>query len=412
MFRITSLFRRYPIQFWLMFIGLIVSSTGTTMVWPFLTIYASEKLLLPMAAVTSLMTFNSVSGFVASVAAGALVDRFGRKGMMVIGLFGMAVVYLGYIFVVEFWQFALIMFLSGAFSPLYRVGTDAIVADVIPPEDRTQAYSLIRMGRNVGVALGPILGGLVLSRSYNIGFVTASAALAFFGLLTTVFLKETLQLQEGKPRETLQDQFRVISQALRNKAFSRMLGSFTLMEICATLMWVVLAVYIKQNYGIVEARFSWIPTTNALMVIFLQVAITRITTRHSPTKIMPVGASFYPVAMLLVAFSTNFWGFLLAMVIMTFGELITAPTATAYVANLAPPDQRGRYLGFFGLSWYIALSVGPMGAGFLSDNISTLAPWYAGAVVGVLAVLSFFSLHRLETKSKVVAAIEQQAQEL
>ena len=399
MFRVTTIFRRYPFQFWLMFLGLIISSTGTTMVWPFLTIYTSEKLLLPLAAVTSLMTFNSVSGFVSSVIAGSLVDRFGRKGMMVIGLFGMAIVYLGYIFASEFWHFALLMLLSGSFNPLYRVGTDAIVADMIAPEERTQAYSLIRMGRNVGVALGPILGGLVLSRSYNIGFIAASVALTFFGLLTIFFLKETLQRNSNQHHDSLRDQLRVISEALRNKAFSRMVGSFTLMEICATLMWVVLAVYIKQNYGIAEAQYSWIPTTNALMVILLQVAITRITQKHSPTKVMPIGAAFYPVAMLLVAFSGNFWGFLLAMIVMTFGELITAPTATAYVANLAPPDQRGRYLGFFGLAWYVALSIGPMGAGFLSDNLSIHAPWFAGAIVGVVAVLSFLSLRKLETQT-------------
>ena len=399
MVRISTILRRYPFQFWLMFFGLIVSSTGTTMVWPFLTIYASEKLLLPLAAVTSLMTFNSVSGFASSVVAGSLVDRFGRKGMMVIGLFGMAIVYLGYISAVEFWQFALLMFLSGVFNPLYRVGTDAIVADMIAPENRTQAYSLIRMGRNVGVALGPILGGLVLSRSYSIGFVAASVTLIFFGLLTVFFLKETLQHDENQPHDNLQDQLRVISQALRNKAFARMVASFTLMEFCATLMWVVLAVYIKQNFGINEAQYSWIPTTNALMVICFQVLITRVTQRHSPTKVMPIGAAFYPVAMLLVAFSSNFWGFLSAMVIMTLGELITAPTATAYVANLAPPDQRGRYLGFFGLSWYIALAVGPMGAGVLSDNISIQSPWFAGGIIGVIAVLSFLSLRKLETRA-------------
>ncbi len=64
------------------------------------------------------------------------------------------------------------------------------------------------------------------------------------------------------------------------------------------------------------------------------------------------------------------------MVVMTFGELITAPpTATAYVANLAPPaDQRGRYLGFFGLNWFIALSIGPMGAGILTDKFSIQTP--------------------------------------
>lgn len=398
MHRVSSIFRRYPFQFWLMLMGLVISTTGTTMVWPFLTIYASEKLLLPLAAVTSLMTFNSVSGFVSSVIAGSLVDRFGRKGMMVIGLFGMAIVYLGYMPAREFWQFALLMLLSGSFNPLYRVGTDAIVADMIEPENRTQAYSLVRMGRNVGVALGPILGGLVLSRSYNIGFITASIALTLFGLLTIFFLKETLQRDPNRHHDSLRDQLRVISEALRNKAFSRMVGSFTLMEICATLMWVVLAVYIKQNYGIGEAQYSWIPTTNALMVIFLQVLITRLTQKHSPTRVMPVGAAFYAVAMLLVALSGNFWGFLLAMIIMTFGELITAPTAMAYVANLAPADQRGRYLGFFGLAWYVALSIGPMGAGFLSDNISIHAPWFAGAIVGVISVLSFLSLRRLETQ--------------
>ncbi len=397
MLRVNAVFRRYPFQFWLMFFGLIISSTGTTMVWPFLTIYASEKLLLPLAAVTSLMTFNSVSGLISSIVAGSLVDRFGRKGMMVIGLLGMAVVYLGYIPAIEFWQFALLMLLSGIFNPLYRVGTDAIVADMIEPENRTQAYSLTRMGRNVGVALGPILGGLVLSRSYNIGFISASVALTFFGLLTIIFLKETLQRDEGKSKDSLRDQLKVVSQALQNKAFTRMIASFTMMDICATLMWVVLAVYIKQNFGIGEAQYSWIPTTNALMVIFLQVAITRVSQRHSPTRVMPVGAAFYAIAMIFVAVSSSFWGFLLAMIIMTFGELVAVPTATAYVANLAPPDQRGRYLGFFGLTWYIALSVGPMGAGFLSDKIGIQAPWFAGAVVGMIAVLMFLSLRKLET---------------
>lgn len=398
MHNIKILYRRYPFQFWLMFLGLIVSSTGTTMVWPFLTIYASEKLLMPMAAITSLMTFNSVSGFASNVVAGSLVDRFGRKSIMVIGLFGMALVYLLYIFVAEYWQFALLMLLSGIFNPLYRVGTDASVADMVPPEDRTQAYSLVRMARNVGVALGPILGGVVLSRSYTIGFVSATVALVFFGFLTLFFLKETLQREEAKVHENFRDQMVVIREAFRNNAFSKMVLSFTLMEICATLIWVFLSVYIKNNFGISESQYSWIPTTNALMVIFIQVGINRIVARQEPTKVMPIGAAFYPLSMLIVALSRNFWGFLLAMVVLTIGELITAPTATAYVANIAPPEQRGRYLGYFGLTWYAALSIGPMGAGFLTDNISTTAPWYAGVIVGILAVISYLSLHKNKAK--------------
>ena len=124
-----------------------------------------------------------------------------------------------FIFLWEYWQFALLMLLSGIFNPLYRVGTDASVADMVPPEDRTQAYSLVRMARNVGVALGPILGGVVLSRSYTIGFVSATVALVFFGFLTFFFLKETLHREEGKVHESFRDQMVVIREAFRNVHF-------------------------------------------------------------------------------------------------------------------------------------------------------------------------------------------------
>ena len=92
----------YPAQFWLVFIGLVISSTGTTMIWPFLLIYVSEKLSLPMAAVTSLMTLNSLAGLASSIVAGSLIDRFGRRVMMALGLFGSALVYAGYLFASSF----------------------------------------------------------------------------------------------------------------------------------------------------------------------------------------------------------------------------------------------------------------------------------------------------------------------
>jgi len=152
--------RHFPSQFWLMFAGLVISTTGTSMIWPFIMIYSSQKLSLPLTAVTSLMTINALTSLLASVVAGSLVDQFGRKGIMTIGLFGQAIAYLFYIPAQQFWLFALLMGLSGLFGPLYRVGSDAMLADIFGPEDRAQAYALVRMGRNIGVALGPVLGGL------------------------------------------------------------------------------------------------------------------------------------------------------------------------------------------------------------------------------------------------------------
>ena len=388
------MFKKYPPQFWLMLLGLIISTTGTTMVWPFLTIFASERLSLPMTAVTSLMSINSLSGLTASILAGSLVDRFGRKSVMAVGLFGTAVAYLGYIYAGSYWHFAVLMLTSGLFNPLYRLGSDAILADMLSPADRVQGYSIFRMARNIGVALGQILGGIVLSSNYNIGFMGASAALTFYGLITLFFLRETLVRDPNAKHENLRDQIQVYRQALTNKPFAHMVGAFTLMEICAALMWVLLAVYVKQNFGVAEATYSWLPTTNALMVVFLQVFITRIIKRYRDTQVMPIGALFYAVAMMMVGLSSQFWGFWLAMVVMTIGELITAPTATTFVANLAPQDQRGRYLGVFGLTWHVAMAIGPFAAGILTDAFGIRSPWFVSVLVGLLSVYAFVLLDK------------------
>ena len=110
---------------------------------------------------------------------------------MTIGLFGQALAYLLYIPAREFWVFALLMGFSGLFGPLFRVGTDAMLADMFAPEDRAQAYALVRMGRNIGVALGPVLGGLVVVISYNLGLYAAAIALSIFGRIAVLFLRES-----------------------------------------------------------------------------------------------------------------------------------------------------------------------------------------------------------------------------
>ena len=352
-----------------------------------------------MAAIMGLMSFNSIAALIASVLGGALVDRFGRKIIMVIGLIGAAGVYAGYIVATQYWHFVILLIFAGLFSPLYRVGTDVTVADVVSPENRAHAYSIIRMGRNVGVALGPLLGGLVLGKSYNIGFLAAASALLVYGIIAIVFLKETLI--SDRSSEDLREQLGIYIEALRNLRFSWLIVSHTLMEICATMIWVVLAVHMKTNFGFTEETYSWIPTTNALMVIFLQVAITRFSQRWRDTQVMPWGAAFYPVSMLVIALSKGFWGFWLGMVILTIGELIVSPTASAYVANLAPIEKRGRYLGMFSLTWPLAMSVGPLAGGYLSDTISISAPWYFASMVGVLAVLSFWGLDRYNQKKQI-----------
>src|SRR5258708_3085991 len=85
----------YPRQFWLVFWGMLISAIGGSMIWPFLMVYVSGRLNLPMTETASLLTLSAAIGLIASFIAGPIVDRFGRKWIMVISLVLNA---LGYVF--------------------------------------------------------------------------------------------------------------------------------------------------------------------------------------------------------------------------------------------------------------------------------------------------------------------------
>ncbi|MEM5775808.1 MAG: MFS transporter, partial [Anaerolineaceae bacterium] len=190
--RLQTLRGAYPGQFWLIFWGNLISTIGTSMIWPFMTIYASEKLELPLTAVAGLLTINSVMGLIASFVAGTLADRVGRRIVMIVGMILHGIIFFAFIFANSLLSFIVLMAVSGFVSPIYRVGVDAMVADLIPSEKRVDAYALLRMGNNAGVALGPTIGGFLATISYSIIYGCASVGLIFYGVLTILFSKETL----------------------------------------------------------------------------------------------------------------------------------------------------------------------------------------------------------------------------
>jgi MFS family permease len=385
--RIRHTRSEYPSQFWLMAFGMLIGTMGSSMIWPFLMIYVSEKLNVGLAVVTSLMTINAAMNLLFSFIAGPVADKLGRKWVMVISLAGNGLCYILMSAATSLPQFAVLMGLRGAFMPLYRVGSDAMMADMVPPEKRVDGYSILRMSNNLGVALGPAIGGFVTSESYTLAFYIAAFGLITYSLLMIFRARETLQKNVSGP--VVRERFGGYGLIFKDKPFIRFNLVFSLTMISASMVWVLLAVYAKQNYGISERMYGFIPTTNALMVVFIQMLVTRMTKRHAPLLMVALGAVFYSAASLLIALGASFWMFWLAMVVMSVGELIMVPTATTYSANLAPPDKRGRYMSIHGMTNGVANGIGPLLGGTLNDSISPHAPWYAGSFIALISVFLF-----------------------
>ena len=391
-----TLYNEYPRQFWLMITGIVLSTAGGSMIWPFLIIYASSKLDMPLSSVAALISINAGTGLIFSLIAGTLADKVGRKVVMNFSLTVNGIAYFLLMYAHTYLQFAGLMVLVGLSNPLYQVGADAMLADMIPSEKRADAFTINRIANNAAFAMGPAIGGFLATRSYNLAFYCAGIGFLSYSILLFFRAKETL-IATSKSETTSSGMDEVIqsfSRVGRDKVFVTFVLAISLGLIAPTLLWILMPVYSKTNFGIPENLYGWIPTTNGLMCVFVQYPVTRITRRYRTLSVLAVGMFIYAIGAGSVALMSGFWGFWLSMVILTFGELTLVPTASKYVADLAPADLRGRYMSIYWLGWGLSRTLSPIIGGFINDNIAPQAIWITGLLFGLMSAFGLFILSR------------------
>ena len=392
--RIKALYHEYPRQYWLMIIGIVLATAGSSMIWPFLLIYASGKLDLPLSTVATLISINAGTGLLASLIAGTLADRVGRKLVMNISLTVNGIAYFLLMQAETYLQFVGLMVMVGLSNPLYQVGADAMLADMIPTEKRTDAYAITRIANNAAFALGPAIGGFLATRSYDLAFYCAGIGFLTYSVLLFFLARETLR-QPAASASIPNSQAEGYGRVLQDKNYMAFVAMLSLGLIAPTMLWILMPVYAKTNFGIPEALYGWIPTTNALMCVFVQYSVTSVTRRYATLPVLGTGMLIYALGAGSVALMSSFWGFWLSMVILTFGELTLVPTASKYVADRAPADLRGRYMSMHWLGWGMARTLAPIIGGFLNDNIAPRAIWIGGLLVGLTSTLGIFLLSRI-----------------
>ncbi|MBC7878419.1 MAG: MFS transporter [Anaerolineales bacterium] len=401
--KLKNLYNQYPRQFWLMIVGIVISTAGGSMIWPFLLIYASGKLNLPLSTVATLIAINAGTGLFSSVLAGTLADKIGRKVVMVSSLAMNGVAYFLLMRAETYPQFVLLMIFIGLSNPLYQVGADAMLADMIPSEKRTDAYAINRIANNAAFALGPAVGGFLASTSYNLAFYGATAGFLIYSLLLFFLAHETLDKTHSEIKNnSLAEQVKSpegYGRVFRDKGYIAFVALAAMGLIAPTMLWILMPVYAKTNFNVSEAIYGWIPTTNALMCVFIQYSVTQVTRRYNTLPVAAAGMLIYAVSTGSVALMTGFWGFWLSMVLLTFGELTVVPTASKYVADTAPADLRGRYMSIYWLGWGLARTLAPLIGGFLNDNLFPQAIWIGGLLIGLTSTFGLILLNSI-TKAR------------
>jgi len=397
--KISKLYHEYPRTFWVVIAITFIDRIGGSLLFPFFALYITSKFNVGMTDVGVLFAAFSVSSFIGSAIGGALTDRFGRKGIIMFGLIASSFSTVAMGLIDSFQAFFFLALFVGILTDVAGPAHQAMIADILPEEKRADGYGILRVAFNLSVVIGPAIGGLLASRSYLLLFLSDAAISLLTVILIAIFLPETKPLAHpDAPKETMVRTFAGYGQVFRNAAFMLFLGAVMLQVFTYMNMNTALGVYLRNEHGTPESGYGLLLSINAAMVVLMQFPITRRITKYPPMLMMAIGTFLYVIGFSMYGFISTYIMFVVAMVIITIGEMVVSPVSQALVASFAPEEMRGRYMAVSGFSWGIPFAVGPYLAGLIMDGPKPYLLWYAAGFIGMLSTFAFLALYRVRDK--------------
>ncbi|MCA9913812.1 MAG: MFS transporter [Anaerolineae bacterium] len=392
----------YPAQFWLLFWGAFINRGSVSMMWPFLTVYLRQHLDVSLTTITLLLTVRAVFSVASTAITSTLMDRIGRKWVMLVSIFLSALVFVGMAFGDSLLDWMLLLAAHGMVLPVFNNGVSTVVADIVPPENRGKGYAMIRSVSNAGIAVVPLIGGAVALVSLQAIFLASATVYIVLAILGIFLLSETKP--QGIQPTTNNNRFGGYDVIFRDRRFMGFVVGYMLALMGVSQMFSLLPVYTAENFGLLETEYSLFLSVNAAMVVLFQYVVTRYTERFPSRYVVTVGAMVYTLGIMSVIPASTLLHFTLAMVIFTLGELIFEPTALKFVADLAPDDMRARYLGVLSLGYPLGSGLGPVLGGILNDNVAPVAIWYGATAFSLVGVVVFFVLARQDQRKNISLA--------
>jgi MFS family permease len=372
---------------------LVASAAGSTM-WSFMAIWAIEELgaksELPYAFLVGAILAGA-SGFVG----GYLSDRIGRRRVILLG----QGVMVGYPIVLLLlsdskWAGLAALSLAGVFGALGGSVAQAMVADLVAPERHEAAYASVRVAANLGVVVGPPIGGLLLVLgSWSALFPTVAILSAISWLVAYRYLpRRGDYAPEGPPERGS------LAVIVADRPFLLFLGSAVFAWLVYVAYEIVLPVSLVDGFGYEAATWGFLVWINPLLVTLFQLRLTRLAAPvpAAPKLVVALLVMGLPFALLVA--TQALWAIVFVVVVFVIGEMLWVPTSQAVVAELAPPDIRGAYMGAFGSAPAIGFALSPLIGLQVRNSFGDDVTWAMFAVLGVVAAvlggLALAGVHR------------------
>jgi predicted MFS family arabinose efflux permease len=362
-------------------VSLIGSIAGAS-AYPFLGIWAIKELHAPQSTLAFSYLIGAVLAGATGYAGGHWSDRVGRRPLILAGWGFQAAVPLALLAVGHHVYLGLaLLALLPVFGSLGGAADQAMVADLVAPDRQEAAYASVRVASNLGVTIGPVLGGALLVGGHWPHLWIGTLVLSTIGFAVAVryIPRGGAYAPEGPPQR---GSFGVI---VRDTPFLL----FMLASMFATMTYVatetLLPISVTTTHHLAPALWGVLMILNPLFVTVFQLRLTRWTAGIPASLKLGVAMPLMGVPFLLL--NVHGSAGVIALVIMLFviGEMLWVPTSQAVVAALAPADIRGAYMGVFGGTWSVGWAATPFLGLQVRHAYGDATMWMCVATVGVIA---------------------------
>ncbi|MEV0784986.1 MFS transporter [Streptomyces sp. NPDC050423] len=392
-----------PREFWWLWTSTLVNRLGA-FVATFMALYLTLDRGYSASYAGLVAAVHGLGGVVSSLGAGVMTDRFGRRPTMLVAQVSTAVSVAVLGFMVHPVAIAGVAFFVGMSSNASRPAVQAMIADIVPAEDRARAFSLNFWAINLGFAVSSAGAGFVAEYSYLAGFV--GEAVMTLVCAVVVFMK----IPESRPEKAAArtaagapgtsdasgtsdaDEVR-LGTVLRDGRFMGVVGLSFVIALIFQQGYVGLPVAMGTD-GFSSSDFGTAIAVNGVMIVVLQIPVTRLIQHRDPRQLLIVSSLLAGYGFGLTVFAGSVAVYALTICVWTVAEIINAPVQNGLVVQLSPAHGRGRYQGMYTLSWAAAALVAPLLSGVVIDRFGAGWLWGMCAVLGTVAAFGYWMLMR------------------
>ena len=386
-----------PRQVWLLQAGGVVNSFGNGVVLPFLVIYLHDVRGFGLGTAGLAIAVASAAQLAAGIGAGPIIDRFGPRPTLAVGLILQAVGFGLLPLVRHPWHAFVLLAIEGAGSSGFWPSQSTLVARLTPGARRHAAFAQQRLTMNLGIGLGGLAGGLIAHvsnpRTFTVLFLLD--AVTFLGYVGMIALIDD-------PGVDVDETMAPASYAavFRDRTFLGLWGLNFLFVSAGYSLINLFPQFARDHSHVSEREIGLIFAVNTGVIVLAQLPLSRWIEGKRRMRALALMPALWAVAWLLVD-GTGAWldatpafiAFAVAAGLLGVGECFHGPAHQALVADIAPAQLRGRYFAVHSLSWGLAGTVGPAAGGFILAA-APFALWPLASAVCVFAVGGALAMER------------------